>query len=167
MRRPLATFAIAALIAATHPSAGVAEVLATPIDQGVHVALPPGAQNVMIGNPAIADVTVLDARNALVMGRAYGTTNLIVLDGRGRMLVDRQVVVSSAEVAQVTFYHGPNAGDHPGAHIETYACASRCQRVPMPGEMQNDYQNYAVAYDNASKAGSEARKGAATSSGTP
>lgn len=49
---------------------------------------------VIIGNPEIADVAVSDAHTVVLTGRSFGTTNLVILDGEGRALVDEKIVVS-------------------------------------------------------------------------
>ena len=168
MRRRLQfLFAVLAVVAMA-PSAALAEALAVPIDQGMRVSLPPGTQSVLIGNPEVADVSVLDSHNAVIMGRAYGVTNLMVIDGRGRTLVDRQVVVSAAEVNRVTAWRGPyGPPGSVGVHVENYACSPRCERTPMPGETQNDYQNYGAAYADYEKRATEARKTGANTKGEP
>ena len=154
MRRRLQILAAALAAAAMGPSAALAQAMAVPIDQGTRLALPPGTQSVMIGNPEIADVSVLDSRNAMIMGRVYGVTNLIAIDGHGRTLLDRQVVVSSPEANRITAYRGSPTG----LHTENYACSPRCERTPMPGENQNDYQNYSVAVNDYTKRAADARK---------
>ena len=154
MRRRLQILAAVLAVVAMAPSAALAEALAVPIDQGLRVSLPPGTQSVLIGNPEVADISVLDSHNAVIMGRTYGVTNLMVIDARGRTLVDRQVVVSSAEINRVTVYRGSLTGPH----TENYACSPRCERTPMPGENQVDYQNYGAGYNDYEKRATEARK---------
>ena len=121
----LAAFAVAAGMA--FPSLA-AEALSVPLDQSAPVALPPGSMNVMIGNPAIADVNILDPRSAVVLGKSYGVTNLLVLDGRGRTLIDRPIVVSAADTGHVTTIRGSATG----AHVDNYACAARCEHTIAP-----------------------------------
>ena len=96
------------------------------IDQATRVTLSASARDVFIGNPSVADVTVIDGRNLLVMGKAYGVTNIVVLDARGRTILDRQIVVSASDDGRVSFYRGPD--------VYNYACSPRCERTPMPGE---------------------------------
>jgi len=142
MRRLISSLiALCAVVATASPGAA-ADALAVPIDQSAPVILPLGAMNVMIGNPAIADVNVLDPRNAVVLARSYGITNLLVLDGRGRILMDKQVV-AAADTGRVTMIQGATAGV---PRLENYACAPRCERVPMPGETDADYNRYATGF---------------------
>jgi hypothetical protein len=124
MRRPLILFAALAVLA----TGGVALAQGMPvrIDQTSRIALSAPARNVIIGNPSIADVTIIDGRNLLVLGKSYGVTNIVVLDARGRTILDRQVVVAAADDGRVSFFRGPD--------VYNYSCSPRCERTPMPGE---------------------------------
>ena len=120
MRRLLLAFAATALLA----SPALAQTLSVRADQAVRVALSAPAKDVAVGNPAIADVMVLDERNILVLGKGFGTTNVIALDRAGRLILDRVVVVSAADAGKVTVYKGSSASQ--------YACSPRCE-VTDPG----------------------------------
>lgn len=158
MRRPL----LAALLAVLSAFIGVSTAAAAgaiwaPIDQGVRINLPAGARDVMIGNPAIADINVVDSRTAVVQGRAYGVTNLIVVDARGRTILDRQVTVSAPDVNRISVYRGPSGGnDVP--HVDNYACAGRCERTPMPGETEIEYNRYSIGFNAYAMRAAEARR---------
>lgn len=122
---------------------GVAQAQSLPvrIDEAARVALSAPARDVVVGNPAVADITIIDARNLLVTGRGYGVTNLVVLDGAGRTILDRQIVVSASDQGRVSFYRGPD--------VYNYACAPRCERTPMPGERDNGqgiYSQWSTPY---------------------
>ncbi|HEX5379600.1 MAG TPA: pilus assembly protein N-terminal domain-containing protein [Phenylobacterium sp.] len=160
--RPLIT-SLAALIAVVGSAAPslAAESFAVPIDQSASIALPRGAQNVMVGNPAIADVNILDARTAVLLGRTYGVTNLLVTDAKGRTIMDRQIVVSSGDAGRITVVRGAATGPH----AENYACAPRCERAPMPGETDVDYNRYSSAYSGYSGRAAEGRNSGAAKPG--
>jgi Flp pilus assembly secretin CpaC len=115
-------FAAAALIAA---QPALAETLTVRLDQSAPVRLSAPARDVVVGNPNIADITMLDARHLVVLGKAYGVTNLLVMDAAGRTILDRQVVVSSADSA-MAYYRG--------GQTVSYACAERCERVGASGD---------------------------------
>ncbi|MCI3135365.1 pilus assembly protein N-terminal domain-containing protein [Phenylobacterium aquaticum] len=145
MRRRLIPLAIAAIAAAGLARTAQAETLSVLIDQSARLSLPAGAQTVMVGNPAIADVNLLDSHNAVLLGRAYGVTNLLVTDVRGRVLMDRQVVVAAPQTDRVTMFRGGTAASPPG--VVNYACAAaRCERTPMPGENDTDYSRVEKPY---------------------
>lgn len=149
MRRRLPPFALALAVASAFATVAIAQSqaaysLSVPIDQSARIVLPAGTQNVMIGNPSVADVNVLDAGSAILLGRSYGVTNLLITDGRGRVLMNRQVVVSAPDLNRVTLYRGP--GGQPTARVENYACAPRCERTPMPGETDADFSRFQAPY---------------------
>src|SRR6185312_11597766 len=84
-----------ALSLALAPAAALAGSLEVPLDQSAFVALPGPAHNVIIGNPAIADVSVPDQRHLIVTGKGAGVTNLVVTDAAGRPIFDRTIVVGA------------------------------------------------------------------------
>jgi Flp pilus assembly secretin CpaC len=95
------------------------------IDQNARVTLPGTARDVMVGNPNIADVAILDAHNILVLGKAFGTTSLMVTDIRGRVILNTQVVVAAQDNGRVSLYRGPQ--------VQTFACAQRCEQAGPGG----------------------------------
>jgi Flp pilus assembly secretin CpaC len=70
MRRPLIAAALALLALAAQVSTAGAATISAVIDQGVRITLPAGARDVMVGNPAIADINVVDSRTAVIQGRS-------------------------------------------------------------------------------------------------
>jgi Flp pilus assembly secretin CpaC len=106
-------------------SAAMADPLAVQIDGSTRITLPAAARDVIVGNPSIADVAVLDGRNILVLGKSYGVTSLMVTDQRGRTILNTQVVVSANDVGRVSLFRGPE--------LQSYACAPRCERTAAPG----------------------------------
>src|SRR5215217_667911 len=52
---------------------------------------------VIVGNSDVADATVADARTIVLTGRAFGTTNIVILDADGNALVDERILVSIDE----------------------------------------------------------------------
>lgn len=138
MRRSAFVLAAVTSIVLAVAAPALAQSLQVPIDQTATVALPAAARDVVIGNPSVIDVDLLDTRSAVIMGKAYGVTSLQVFDDRGRSIFARQVVVSAADNNRVSFYRGAN--------VNNYACSPRCERSPMPGELSTDYNNYAQPY---------------------
>jgi hypothetical protein len=69
------------------------------------------ANSVVVGNATVADVvTVHDARTLLVTGKAFGSTNLTVLDRAGNTIYSSQLVVGGEDDAGLTIVRG-------GAHL--------------------------------------------------
>jgi Flp pilus assembly secretin CpaC len=52
---------------------------------------------VIVGNAKVADATVADAQTIVLTGKAFGTTNLVLLDADGNALLDERVLVSIDE----------------------------------------------------------------------
>lgn len=59
---------------------------------------------VIIGNAEVADATVADSRTIVLTGKAFGTTNLVLLDADGNALLDERILVSIDEGNTVRMY---------------------------------------------------------------
>lgn len=160
MRRSLLAAALALLALAAQASAAGAATISAVMDEGVRINLPAGARDVMIGNPAIADINLVDSRTAVIQGRAYGVTNLMIIDGRGRTLQNNKIVVSAPEVNRVALYRGPGAGAGQ-ANVANYSCGPRCERTPLPGEIDSEYNRYAIGFNAYAQRAAEARRAVA------
>src|SRR6185312_6766755 len=113
------------LVLALAPAAALAGSLEVPLDQSAFVALPGPAHNVIIGNPAIADVSVPDERHLIVTGKGAGVTNLVVTDAAGRPIFDRTIVVGAEPGDRVALING--------GQVTQYTCAPRCEAVGSSG----------------------------------
>jgi hypothetical protein len=111
--------ALAISLLAFGPLPAVAQVLTVTLDQATRVSLPRPARDVIVGNPAIADATVLDARHFVLIGKGQGATNVMVTDRAGKTMVSRLVVVSASDANHVTIYRGSD--------VSVFACGGRCQ----------------------------------------
>jgi hypothetical protein len=88
---------------------------------------------VYVGNPAIADVTMIDARHAFVQGKSYGRTNIVALDKQNTQVFNTHVSVSGGQ-------GGGTVTLNRGAQRVTLTCAGgRCEPTPMPGDDQKSY----------------------------
>lgn len=105
--------ALAGLVAAP----ALADTLVVPIDKSRRLAVN-GAASVVVGNPQVADVTVVDSHTVFVSGRGYGETDVVVLDALGRVLFSGDVLVAGAQGGQVSVYRGAARTD--------MACAPGC-----------------------------------------
>ena len=52
---------------------------------------------VIVGNSNVADATVADSTTIVLTGRAFGTTNLVLLDSDGNAIADERILVSIDE----------------------------------------------------------------------
>ncbi len=96
------------------------------LDQARIYRLAAPASTIVIGNPAIADATLQDSQTLIVTGRAYGQTNLIVLDGQGETITDVQLAVLAASENLVTVYKGVKR--------QSLSCVVDCQPAAVPGD---------------------------------
>jgi Pilus formation protein N terminal region len=136
MRRLILTLALA-LCAPLVAHAQLAP-LTVQIDSSIRTAFAGKARDVVIGNPMIADVILLDSAGAVITGKEYGTTTITAFDADGRTVFARQVTVTSNDEGHIAYFRG--------AELNNYGCASRCERTPMPGEPRQTYDTYSNAY---------------------
>lgn len=89
------------------------------IDQAQRVQLSGPAGSVIVGNPEIADVTVVDANTLYITGKGYGVTEVVAVDQIGRTVFQSQVVVTAGDGAgRVRVWRGGQATE--------MACAASC-----------------------------------------
>ncbi|HEX3809037.1 MAG TPA: pilus assembly protein N-terminal domain-containing protein [Rhizomicrobium sp.] len=109
------------------PSAHAANI-AVPLDEVRIIAFARPVSTVYVGNPTIADVSVIDSRHVFVLGKAFGATNMIALDSKGNPIVNTHVAVSDHTA-------GSTVTLQRGAARVTYACAgAQCEFAPTPGD---------------------------------
>ena len=118
-------FAAVAFCLALAPAAA-ADPFSVKVDQTVTLKLSSPANSVVIGNATVADVSVADARTLLVTGKAYGSTNLTVLDRAGNTIYTNQLVVGGEPDNGMTIVR---AG---GTY--SYSCVDKCHATPMVGD---------------------------------
>jgi len=83
------------------------------------------ASTIIVGNPAIADVSLSSASTLIVFGRTFGQTNLIALDDNGRQIANLDLnVVASRDASAMTVNRGPSQ--------TSYNCTPDCVRVLNP-----------------------------------
>src|SRR6185437_15965127 len=89
---------------------------------------------VYVGNPSIADVTMIDARHAFVQGKGYGRTNIMALNHDNVMIFNTHVTVTgNAGGGTVTLNRG--------SQRVTLNCAGgRCEPTPMPGDSKDAFE---------------------------
>jgi hypothetical protein len=112
-----ATIIVAVALAAA--MARAAEPIKVPVDQAKLIKLPERASTVVVGNPLIADVSVQPGSMIVVTGKGYGTTNLVALDRKGGVLMERQIEVQGPTDPVVVLYRG--------VARETYSCTPKCE----------------------------------------
>lgn len=96
------------------------------------------ATTIVVGNPSIADATVRSGTLMVLMGKSYGTTNLIVLDGAGQEIVHLNLTVSPPEHRALSLYRGTAR--------ESYSCNPRCDRVLALGDATEPFRTLNEEY---------------------
>jgi Flp pilus assembly secretin CpaC len=121
MRRTIAILMLilaASLVAHTAVAAPLGG-LAVELNRSLRVVLPGTPANISVADASIADVTVIDTRSIVVIGKSFGVTDIVVSDHSGRLLMDARVTVVLPETQSITVYRGVTPTE--------YSCLSRCQ----------------------------------------
>jgi Flp pilus assembly secretin CpaC len=125
MTRSLSPARLVAVLAAAavvlSPAIGTAQSgsLNVGIDQAQRVQLRGPAGSVIVGNPAIADVTVVDSNTLYITGKGYGVTEIVAVDTIGRTVFQSQIIVTDgAGSGRVRVWRGGQATE--------MACAASC-----------------------------------------
>lgn len=125
-------FAALAICLALAPAAA-ADPFKVQVDQTVTLKLNQPANSVIVGNATVADVTVHDARTLLVTGKAFGSTNLTVLDRAGNTIYTSQLMVGGEDDDGLTIVRS-------GATY-SYSCVDKCRATPMVGDAPGHFQD--------------------------
>ncbi|MFZ0509029.1 MAG: pilus assembly protein N-terminal domain-containing protein [Methylocella sp.] len=92
--------------------------LVVTIDQARVVKVPAGTEALVVGNAAIADLTLLKQGTMMVIsGKGFGETNFIALDAAGNPLAQSLIRVVGGRNALLV---------QRGMGRESYACAPKC-----------------------------------------
>jgi Flp pilus assembly secretin CpaC len=118
-----AAAADAQVLAVSRPAA-----LSVGAGQAAHITLAAPVRDIVVGDPAVADVSIVNARTLVVLGKKVGATTLLAFDARGQALADRQILVSDVPDQAIIIQRG--------AIGSTYACGDRCSK--MGGDVASD-----------------------------
>lgn len=116
---------VACLAAAAGPAAAIDAILVN-LDQAKVARLPANATTLIIGNPGIADVTMLKNSGTMVItGKGYGETNLIALDKNGELIAESAIRVRG---------NGSTLLVQRGVERESYSCSPQCVPAAQLGD---------------------------------
>ena len=113
------SYAIAGLALAVATAASAqSRNLTVEIDRAQRVQLNGVASSVVVGNPQIADVSVVDANTLFVIGKGYGVTEVVAVDAIGRTLFQGEIAVIAGSTGAVRVWRGGQATE--------MACGQTC-----------------------------------------
>lgn len=128
------TAAACALFVLVHSApAQAAQQLVLIADQTQIVKLPESPTTVVVGNPAVADVTT-EGNMMFFHPRGFGVTSVIALDPKGRKLGDYMVRVVFEDSFSVSMY-GPGGR-------ETFSCRQDCEPMMRIGDEPDFFRRY-------------------------
>jgi hypothetical protein len=119
---------VALLGAAPAPAADLKDVdlIRVTIDQAKVAKPPQGTATLVIGNPSIADVSMLKGGAAMIItGKGYGQTNMIALDAQGDVLQENQLRVEPGNAVLVV---------QRGDSRSSYSCNPICMPTVQLGD---------------------------------
>jgi Flp pilus assembly secretin CpaC len=132
LRRAAAAATTAAVWAlAIAPAA--ADDLIVKYDQSQLLRLPRPAAEIIIGNPAIADVAVQSGNLLVVTGKSFGITNIIALDADRNVIQDQRVLVRRDDAKVVNLQRGTDR--------QSYNCTPQCNPSIVIGDEQKFFDS--------------------------
>jgi len=114
------------------PSVASAADINVVLDEARLVKLPDRVGTLVIGNPLIADASVLAGGLMVITGKGYGLTNVIALDRTGAVLLEKSVEVRGPRTDVIVVYRG--------VERETYSCAPDCERRVTLGDSKDYFE---------------------------
>lgn len=124
---------VIAAVALSLAPAALADPFTVRVDQTVTLKLATPANSVVIGNASLADVAVHDAQTLLVTGKAFGSTNLTVLDRSGNTIYSNQLNVGGEDPNGLTIVRGTGT--------YSYSCLEKCRPTPMVGDAPSHFSD--------------------------
>lgn len=128
VRTPLRSLAGGLALAVLGSAAALADAsgIVVSMDRARIVKVPTGTQTLIIGNPLVADVTMLKGNGSMVVsGRSFGTTNLISLDASGNAIDETTIKVIAGNQSLVVLR---------GTAQESYSCNPKCSPTVALGD---------------------------------
>src|ERR1700684_2488322 len=103
------------------------------LDQGKTCRLPEDTAPLIVGNPMIADVTMLKNNNTMVItGKGFGQTNLIAIDATGSLIEEEQIQVLPSKAVLVL---------QSGSSRISYACDPTCMPTVQLGDDDKTFKD--------------------------
>lgn len=122
------------------PAAKAADDLIVNYDQSTLYELPRPVAQIIVGNPAIADITVKSPTILVVTGKTFGITNFIILDSENKVIKNQRILVRRDEAKVVNLQRGINR--------QSYNCAPQCNPSIIIGDESAYFESIARASQN-------------------
>jgi Flp pilus assembly secretin CpaC len=135
--RNIAVSMMAAGLAVAVAGAASAEDLVVKYDQSQLLRLPRPAAEIIIGNPAIADISVQSGNLLVITGKTFGITNIIALDADRNVIQDQRVLVKRDESKVVNLQRGTQR--------QSYNCTPQCNPSITIGDEQKFFDAVTAA----------------------
>ncbi len=100
------------------------------LDRATVIKAPAKTAMVVIGNPAIADVSVQKNGVLVLTGKAFGETNLLAIDEQGQLVSESWLRVQGSNRNIVVYRAG---------EPETYSCTPHCQPTIALGDSDKHF----------------------------
>ena len=151
----LAGAAAACVLSLAVAPASAEDVIKVQIARAKVIELPANTTTIIIGNPVVADVTMLRKSNRMILtGKSFGSTNLIALDSGGNALGESIIQVASSFKGLVV---------QRGMERESWDCSPRCQPTISLGDSSRYFGETSGAISQFNSINS----GAAPAAGSP
>jgi hypothetical protein len=119
------------VLAAIAAPAFADEPVVVPLDQARLMKFPDRAATVIVGNPLIADLTIQPGGIAVITGKGFGSTNFIVMDHGGAVLLEKRIEVTGPQPDRVVMvFRGPTR--------QSYSCTPDCAPRITLGDTSKD-----------------------------
>jgi hypothetical protein len=120
------------LASGASPARADTSMIAVILDQAKIARLPQATATLIVGNPMIADVTMLKNNNTMIItGKGFGQTNLIAIDGAGSLIEEEQIQVLPSKTLLVL---------QSGSSRISYACDPTCMPTVQLGDEDKTFK---------------------------
>lgn len=109
-------------------------------DQSELLQLPRPAAQIIIGNPAIADIAVKSDKMLVITGKTFGITNIIILDSQSNIIKNQRVLVRRDEAKVVNLQRGTTR--------QSYNCTPQCNPSIIIGDESAYFESISRASQN-------------------
>ena len=120
------------------PTGGLAQDLIVKYDQSQLIRLSRPVAEIIVGNPAIADITVQSNDMLIITGKTFGITNVIMLDADRNIIQDQRILVTRDEVRSLQLMKGTKR--------ESYNCAPQCNPSLVAGDDPAFFKQTAASF---------------------